>query len=98
VVSGERFPRWLQIIYRTHFMPEGKIKRLTDKGFGFIKRGNKKDLFFHFNSLKGVRYEELSEGQKVSFTEGQGPQGPCAENVTPIQVPRRAHGTPKGRG
>jgi CspA family cold shock protein len=65
----------------THKMPEGKIKKLTDRGFGFIKTDSSKDLFFHSNSLQGVRYEELSEGQKVSYTEGQGPKGPCAENV-----------------
>ena len=62
-------------------MAEGTIKKLTDKGFGFISTGGPKDLFFHSKSLQGVTFEELSEGQKVSFTEGQGPKGPCAENV-----------------
>ena len=65
-------------------MAEGTIKKLTDKGFGFIKTGSEKDLFFHSSSLQGVRFEELREGQKVSFTEGRGPKGPRAENVTPI--------------
>jgi len=27
-------------------MPEGKIKKLTDKGFGFINTGKDKDLGF----------------------------------------------------
>ncbi len=63
-------------------MAEGTIKRLTDKGFGFIDGGSEKDLFFHSSSLEGVRYDELQEGQRVSFTEGRGPKGPCAENVT----------------
>ena len=62
-------------------MAEGTIKRLTDKGFGFISTGKEKDLFFHSSKLVGVRFEELREGQKVSFTEGQGPKGPQAENV-----------------
>ncbi len=62
-------------------MAEGTIKRLTDKGFGFIDTGSKKDLFFHSSNLDGVRYEELREGQRVSFDEGQGPKGPRAENV-----------------
>ena len=62
-------------------MAEGTIKRLTDKGFGFINTGKPKDLFFHSKSLQGVRFDELREGQKVSFTEGEGPKGPCAENV-----------------
>jgi CspA family cold shock protein len=62
-------------------MAEGTIKRLTDKGFGFIDIGTDKDLFFHHSSLEGVSYEELKEGQRVSFTEGRGPKGPRAENV-----------------
>jgi CspA family cold shock protein len=62
-------------------MAEGTIKRLTDKGFGFIDTGKAKDLFFHSSSLQGVSFDALHEGQKVSFTEGQGKQGPCAENV-----------------
>ena len=65
-------------------MPEGSIKRLTDKGFGFIDTGTDKDMFFHSSNLEGVSYEELQEGQRVSYTEGRGPKGPCAENVKPI--------------
>jgi cold shock protein len=63
-------------------MAEGTIKRLTNKGFGFIDTGKAKDLFFHSSSLQGVTFEELREGQKVSYTEGQSPKGPCAQNVT----------------
>src|SRR3989442_509429 len=55
-------------------MPEGTIKRLMDKGFGFINTGKAKDLFFHSSNLQDVRFEELREGQRVSFTEGQGPK------------------------
>ncbi len=62
-------------------MAEGTIKRLMDKGFGFINTGKEKDLFFHSSNLQGVSFEELREGQKVSFSEGQGPKGPQAENV-----------------
>ncbi len=62
-------------------MAEGSIKRLTDKGFGFIDVGKDKDLFFHSSSLEGVSYDELREGQRVSFTEARGQKGPCAENV-----------------
>jgi CspA family cold shock protein len=65
-------------------MAEGTIKRLTDKGFGFIDTGGDKDLFFHMSSLEGVRYDELQEGQRVSFEEGRGPKGPRAENVKPV--------------
>ena len=65
-------------------MAEGIIKRLTDRGFGFIATGKEKDLFFHSSSLQGVTFEELREGQKVSYTVGQGKKGPCAENVKPL--------------
>ena len=63
-------------------MAEGTIKRLTDRGFGFIDTGTDKDLFFHNSNVEGVSFDELREGQRVSYTEGQGPKGPCAENVT----------------
>ncbi len=62
-------------------MAEGTIKRLTDRGFGFIDTGGGKDLFFHSSALEGVTFEQLREGQKVSFTEGKSPKGPCAVNV-----------------
>ena len=65
-------------------MAEGTIKRLTDKGFGFIETGTGKDLFFHMSAVEGVRFEDLRQGQRVSFIEGQGPKGPRAENVKVI--------------
>ena len=65
-------------------MPQGTIKKLTDKGFGFIDTGTGKDLFFHAKALQGVAYDDLYEGQRVEFTEGRGPKGPSAENVRPV--------------
>ena len=65
-------------------MAEGTIKRLTDKGFGFIDTESGKDMFFHSSNLEGVSYEELQEGQRVSYNEGQGPKGPRAEIVKPV--------------
>ena len=65
-------------------MAEGTIKRLTDKGFGFIDTGNGTDIFFHMSAVEGTRYEDLQEGQKVEFTAGSGPKGPRAENVRVI--------------
>ena len=65
-------------------MAEGTIKRLMDRGFGFIDTGTDKDLFFHSSAVEGVSFEELKEGQRVSYTEGRGQKGPCAENVKPI--------------
>ena len=61
-------------------MSQGTIKKLTDKGFGFIE-GERGDIFFHSSSVEGEGYESLREGQKVEYNEGQGPKGPRAENV-----------------
>ncbi len=60
----------------------GTIKRLTDKGFGFITgEGLAKDLFFHGNSLVGVTFDELKEGDAVSFETEESPKGLNATNV-----------------
>ncbi len=61
-------------------MPQGTIKKLTDKGFGFIE-GDRGDIFFHHSALQEASYDSLQEGQQVEYDEGQGPKGPCAENV-----------------
>lgn len=66
-------------------MQEGTIARLTDKGFGFISiDGQEKDLFFHSNELQNVKFDELREGDKVSFEVGESPKGPNALKVSKI--------------
>ncbi|WP_010586747.1 cold-shock protein [Schlesneria paludicola] len=62
-------------------MAEGIIKKVLDKGFGFITTNNGKDLFFHSSAVQGTEFNQLSAGQKVTYTEGMGQKGPCAENV-----------------
>ncbi len=60
----------------------GSIKKLTEKGFGFISAdGMEKDLFFHSNSLVGVQFNDLQEGDKVSFEVEDSPKGKNAVNV-----------------
>ncbi len=65
-------------------MAKGTIRRLMDRGYGFIKGEGEEDLFFHRNDLQGVEFDTLREGQEVEFTVGEGQKGPQAENVTPI--------------
>ncbi|HQU07901.1 MAG: cold-shock protein [Parcubacteria group bacterium 21-54-25] len=66
-------------------MQEGTIARLTDRGFGFIKvEGQEKDLFFHSNELVGISFEELREGDKVTFEIAESPKGPNAVKVSKI--------------
>ncbi len=60
----------------------GVIKKKTDKGFGFITvEGQEKDLFFHSNSLVGVSFDELREGDAVTFDVEDSPKGKNAVNV-----------------
>ena len=61
----------------------GTIKKLvTEKGFGFITgEGLEKDLFFHSNSLVDVTFDELREGDTVSFETEESPKGLNAVNV-----------------
>jgi CspA family cold shock protein len=60
----------------------GTIKALTDKGYGFIKvEGEEKDLFFHSNSLVGVGFADLRQGDVVSFETENSPKGMNAVNV-----------------
>lgn len=61
-------------------MAQGTIKKVTEKGFGFIETDGR-DLFFHMSALQEVTFEDLREGQSVEFDIGSGPKGERAENV-----------------
>ena len=60
----------------------GTIKRLvSDKGFGFILAADGVEYFFHNSACTQTRFDDLREGQAVTFDVGQGPKGPRGENV-----------------
>ena len=66
-------------------MEQGKIVRLTDRGFGFIARdGEDKDLFFHSNELQDVKFNDLKEGDQLQFEVSDGPKGPSATKVSRV--------------
>ena len=63
----------------------GKIKKLTEKGYGFITQNDGgKDLFFHSKELVGVAFEELHEGDEVTFEVTESPKGPNATKVSRV--------------
>ncbi len=61
---------------------QGMIKKKTDRGFGFISaQGMEKDLFFHSKALVGITFDELAEGDSVTFETEDSPKGMNAVNV-----------------
>jgi len=60
---------------------EGTIKKLTEKNFGFINQGGASDLFFHANSLEGISFDQLREGDAVTFEIEKTDKGDAAVNV-----------------
>ena len=52
-------------------MPKGTIKLISDRGFGFIRTAEGKDLFFHRKELEGVDCDSLREGKEVEFEVGR---------------------------
>jgi len=60
---------------------QGIIKKLTDKNFGFITQDGAEDLFFHANNLDGIDFEQLSEGDAVTFDVENTPKGNAAVNI-----------------
>jgi CspA family cold shock protein len=60
----------------------GTIKRLVrDKRFGFVAAQDGNEYFFHQSACSGVQFDDLHEGQAVTFQKGQGPKGPRAEDL-----------------
>ena len=60
----------------------GTIKRLvSEKGFGFVAASDGNEYFFHQSACVDGQFDQLREGQSVTFNTGQGPKGPRAENV-----------------
>jgi len=62
-------------------METGKIKKLTDRGFGFIAAADGKEVFFHRSECQSVSFDSLTEGQNVSFDRETDVKGPRAKNI-----------------
>ena len=63
-------------------MANGTIKRLVrDRGFGFIRDDGGQEWFFHRSSVTAGAFEQLNEGQRVSFDEEPSAKGPRAGNI-----------------
>lgn len=64
---------------------KGKIKKLVrERGFGFVRGDDGREVFFHRSGLGPSDYDSLSEGDVVEYVVQEGPRGARAENVRAI--------------
>jgi CspA family cold shock protein len=64
---------------------KGKIKKLVrDRGFGFVRGDDGREVFFHRSGLGPSDYDSLSEGDIVEYVVQEGPRGARAENVRAV--------------
>ncbi|MFQ5613164.1 MAG: cold-shock protein [Anaerolineae bacterium] len=54
------------------------------KGYGFIAREGKEDIFVHHSAIVADGFRDLMEGERVEFTVGEGRKGPNAVDVRKI--------------
>lgn len=64
---------------------DGVITKLTDKGFGFIYYSHRMpNAFFHSNELVDVQFDELNEGDNITFFVAEGPKGRVAVHIARV--------------
>lgn len=63
----------------------GVIKSKSDKQFAFVRDSTGVERFFHYTGVAaGFSFDDLAIGQRVEFTEEEGPKGPRARDVRPV--------------
>lgn len=63
----------------------GTVKRVVrDRGFGFVRGEDGNERFFHRSGMAaGVDFDNLREGQRVTFVDESSPKGPRAAQINP---------------
>jgi cold shock protein len=70
-------------------MASGTIKSLRDRGFGFISPdggGHRDELFFHLSSVVGTSFDQLHEGQRVTFDQEPDPRDSSRNRAVRVQI------------
>jgi CspA family cold shock protein len=70
-------------------MASGTIASLRDRGFGFIMpdgASSNSDLFFHHSALSETTFDQLREGQRVSFDEEPDPRDTSRRRAVNVRV------------
>lgn len=64
---------------------KGKVVKFNkDKGYGFIKSEDDRDIFFHWSSIVMDGYKILNVGDEVEFEVAESERGPRANNIHKI--------------
>lgn len=80
-IWNERKRRYVPCTYEATKMTGTIKKLLTDKNCGFIRGEDGVDYFFHKSALKNADYDNLHEGDDVTFEDAEGQKGPRAEDI-----------------
>jgi len=64
---------------------EGKVRRLMDRGYGFIDDSDGVTYFFHRNDVENVNFDDLEVENLVSFDPEEGKKGKKATNIQKIE-------------
>src|SRR2546428_13743653 len=63
-------------------MARGTIAKVVrDRGFGFIRGNDGKEVFFHRSGLIGMNFDDLEQGTVADFEVEKGPKGLRAATV-----------------
>ena len=70
-------------------MAEGTVKTIRDeKGFGFITpEDGGKDIFFHASVVQDTTFDQLREGDRVSFGAGPDQRAPSRMRAEFVRLP-----------
>ena len=78
IITFGIYSAWFAMDLRRYILSNIKVGNAR-----FVYNGDGTEYFFHQSGCVGTSFDDLREGQRVSFTVGQGPKGPRAENVKP---------------
>ncbi len=83
--SRKAAPAARPVVAPTGPKSRGKIKKMVrERGFGFIRGEDGKEVFFHRSGMNGSEYDSMDEGDVVEYVIQEGPRGARAEHVKAV--------------
>ncbi len=73
------------LLSKKGFNMQGKVKKFNkEKGYGFIKLEDDRDVFFHYSQLVMEGFKTIEEGAVVEFELVEGERGAQAHNIVKL--------------